>query len=76
MKEEAAQIQTTTRDFTWRLIETAPTDGRQVLACFKGQFSWVIFTAAAAPQSGGGVWAPGHATPTHWMPIPEPPHEG
>lgn len=61
---------------TWQLVATAPIDGRKVLACFKGQFDWVIFTASAMPQTHGGVQAPGHAAPTHWMPMPEPPREG
>jgi len=33
----------------WKLIETAPKDGRKVLACFKGQFEWLIFVAHAYP---------------------------
>lgn len=57
---------------TWEPVATAPTDGREVLACFKGQFRWVIFIAHAHSS---GVRAPGHAPATHWMPMPEPPEE-
>ena len=59
----------------WQPCATAPDDGRKVLACFKGQFEWVIFVAYATRKSHGGVYAPGHASPTHWMPLPEPPEE-
>lgn len=55
----------------WRTIESAPKDGRQVLACFIGQFEkHVVFVAHANPD---GCYAPGYASPTHWMPLPEPP---
>ncbi len=54
----------------WLPIETAPKDGRDVLAAFQGQFRWVMFTAQANPQ---GVVAAGYASPTHWQPLPAPP---
>jgi hypothetical protein len=57
----------------WKLIgDDTPTDGRVVLAAFKGQFRWVIFTAYAYP---GRVHALGYAKPTHWAPLPDPPNE-
>lgn len=59
----------------WEPVATAPTDGRQVLACFKGQFKWQIFIAYARQKSHGGVQAIGYATATHWMPMPELPEE-
>lgn len=55
----------------WQPIKTAPKDGRQVLACFKGQFEWIIFLAHAT--SAHGVMASGHAAPTHWMTLPDSP---
>lgn len=54
----------------WQPIETAPKDGRKVLAAFKGQFAWMMFVAIAGPF---GVSEPGYAAPTHWRPLPEPP---
>ena len=57
----------------WQKVESAPTDGREVLAAFRGQFSWVMFIALAHPLSHGGLRADRYAKPTHWMPLPEPP---
>lgn len=58
----------------WFTVDTAPTDGREVLAAFKGQFDWVIFIAHAygAPY---GVHAIGYAKPTHWTHMPNDPEE-
>jgi hypothetical protein len=50
-----------------------PGVGTKVLACFKAQFEWVMFTARMTRHD--GVYAPGYATSTHWMPLPEPPAE-
>lgn len=50
-----------------------PTVGDEVLACFKGQFSWVMFTAVSTHHH--GLVADGYASATHWMPLPEPPKE-
>jgi len=57
----------------WRRIseQDLPEIGQEVLACFKGQFQWVIFPAAMTRHE--GIFAPGHAKPTHWMPKPVPP---
>lgn len=56
----------------WKLVSDAPTDGREVLATFKGQFGWVYFIARANPALYGGVNALHHAKPTHWMPLESP----
>lgn len=55
----------------WKPIESAPKDGREVLACFVGQFGrHIVFVANANPDK---VERQGYASPTHWMPLPEPP---
>jgi hypothetical protein len=54
----------------WRSIETAPKDGSEILACFQGQFRWVMFVALAF---GADSNAQGYAKPTHWMPLPAAP---
>lgn len=62
----------------WRSIETAPKDGTRVLL-------WIVSESPyhedhAMPGVGhwtewnGGGWVRWHrGTPTHWMPLPEPP---
>lgn len=60
------------RKAIWARAEDAPTDGRYVLACFRGQFGWVRFIAHAGVA---GLFAPDYAKPTHWMDLPEPPNE-
>lgn len=57
---------------TWKSMDIAPKDGSEILCCFKGQFSWVIFIGRSYPQP-YGVVAPGYAPPTHWMPLPSSP---
>lgn len=59
----------------WQPIETAPQDGSEIFVCFPRQFGgWVMFTATAYPPPHGVKASTGHfATPTHWMPLPEPP---
>ncbi len=56
----------------WRPIETAPKEGQDVLACFKGQFEWVMFIAICGRF---GPKAHGYADPTHWMPLPDAPKD-
>lgn len=51
--------------------ENLPAIGDTVLAAFKGQFKWVIFPATCTLHD--GLYAAGYASPTHWMPLPEPP---
>lgn len=57
----------------WQTIETAPTDGRKVLAAFKGQFGWYVFVARAHKNAVVSQIGSGHALPTHWAPLPETP---
>ena len=52
-------------------IETAPKDGTYVLCAHKGGHINILqFT-----NIGGGYWRNEHGrwSPTHWMPLPEPP---
>lgn len=51
----------------WRLIETAPDDGRQILVGFAGQFEWFSYVAPAHGKNTGPF-----ALPTHWAPITPP----
>jgi hypothetical protein len=57
----------------WQTIESAPigrTSHDKILVGFMGQFHWVPFVAF---PNGPETQSPGHAKPTHWMPIPTPP---
>jgi hypothetical protein len=67
----------------WQPIETAP-DGC-VLVAFVDQFSGQVQLAVAERAFGGGEWVTNltdsndgticvYPTPTHWMPLPEPPN--
>jgi hypothetical protein len=53
----------------WQKIETAPTDYREILCGFQGQFRWLSFVAVAR---GADTQQAGYARPTHWTHI-EPP---
>jgi hypothetical protein len=68
-----AELEAQLAALDWREITETdlPEIGQQVLACFKGQFQWVIFPATMTRHQ--GVFAVGHAKPTHWMPMPAPP---
>lgn len=61
----------------WQPIETAPHDGRQVLATWAD--SWPNSPHMEAVYQHGGVWYYAydgdahHRPPTHWMPLPAPP---
>lgn len=74
---------------TWQPIETAPRDGRLILVfdrrtgspragCRRGRGSMVAWYDLGSWQSHeldspwGGSYCP---TPTHWMPLPEPPED-
>ena len=52
----------------WRLIETAPNDGEQILTGFRGQFNWRYFIDPARGADTGQHQP--HARPTHWQPLP------
>lgn len=65
----------------WQPIDTAPKDGTRILVydafyagriavCqFDSYFEWVERGADYATE----VWGLGEMSPTHWMPLPEPP---
>ena len=59
----------------WQPIETAPKTGKEILFFSGGLIRIGFFDSARA-----GVWSvwPGRAraraSPTHWMPLPEPPN--
>ena len=66
----------------WRPIETAPHDGRTVLAYFPAQAGHAARQDVIAVYWtgwGGGrretAWSGAklHAKPSHWMPLPDPP---
>ena len=57
---------------TWQPIETAPTDGTDVLVT-STDGAWVLIGYCR-----GGSWMYGEErdiSPTHWMPLPEPPEK-
>lgn len=67
---------------TWQPIETAPKDGTVVLVFAPDASEPRVFTAQFNDYGEGGAdWfdacdcasLPILATPTHWMPLPEPP---
>lgn len=71
---------------TWRPISTAPTDGREILACESGfldcgdPFHWMDVVQFLQPNRGADGWysvggerGPPSCEPTHWMPLPAPP---
>ncbi len=71
----------------WQPIETAPKDGKHFLGTKNLGVGygwrryiccWYDFKKSFGAQFGiaeGGIWHPldGKNTPTHWMPLPEPP---
>jgi len=80
---------TTKEAIGWQPIETAPKDGTLVLASFKyrddrlwagfhvvgwrnGWGQWVTTTSIGFDNTGDES---DNAYATHWMPLPEPPHE-
>lgn len=61
----------------WQSIETAPKDGTRILAASDGHVFGVIAWGGKRPPCwksraafGESLWG----SPTHWMPLPEPPH--
>lgn len=61
---------------TWQPIETAPKDGTLILAAWDKSQAVSIVSYAKEP-TGGFFWLTDDdcfvSTPTHWMPLPEPP---
>lgn len=57
----------------WRPIETAPTDGSEVIVYVPRRLGHLI--AGARNTTGLQWWSRnlGDLKPTHWMPLPEPP---
>ena len=51
----------------WQPIKTAPTDGKQILTGFQGQFDWRYFIDPAHGDD-TGINQP-HARPTHLVPV-------
>lgn len=58
-------------DKPWALAKDARKDGKQVLACFRGQFDWVYFVAYARTD---GVLLDGYAPAEYWQDLPTPPY--
>jgi hypothetical protein len=62
----------------WQPIETAPKDGTWVLGYFPmlgvSQMKWFSYGSYTEHWMRFGGWTPVD-NPTHWMPLPEPPHE-
>lgn len=69
----------------WQPIETAPKDGTALLGKdVAGDWPFVMKWEGEPRAPNGGYWAyceallsdvAGEATPTHWMPLPDPPKE-
>ena len=67
----------------WQLIETAPKDGTEILGWLKeGKLAVVSFKVTKSQSFVGELrdsksWWKGNVTctPTHWMPLPNPPKE-
>ena len=61
----------------WHKVEDKlPEYGETVLAAFKGQFHWVMFTANLCNINGViRLAAQGYAEPTHWTSLPAAPEE-
>ena len=61
----------------WQPIETAPKDGRWVLVFIPEAYNWHYGERHCAKwvsrESGWSMPGIGGLSPTHWMPLPEPP---
>jgi len=70
----------------WRTIESAPKDGTEVLGCFAFKVPGGVYRIGwvADGYLDGDEWvfssfpldADEYSAPTHWMPLPTPPHGG
>lgn len=58
----------------WQPMETAPKDGTVVLGCDQKDSDYFPFSMRWEPthEWGDPRWD-GQYSPTHWMPLPEPP---
>jgi len=59
----------------WQPIETAPKDGTHVLLRSRKNHLADGCWITANSQCGGWAWAYLLQEPTHWMQMPEPPHD-
>ena len=63
----------------WQPIETAPKDGRQILATWKQTWDDLCPHIEVCERGAYGSWLYTYdgdapcAPPSHWMPLPEPP---
>jgi hypothetical protein len=61
----------------WQPIETAPKDGRRIIAWFGANSEKYAESVYWLPEGGCWVWSQDgdspRTPPTHWMPLPEPP---
>jgi len=63
---------------TWKPISSAPRDGTDILIYDAGTGSYEVSSYwTDTPRYWDGNWGDGEYehTPTHWMPLPEPPKE-
>ena len=63
----------------WQLIETAPRDGTVILGYADGEMAtveWCDLGKYWSLMVEGSYAEDGEWTPTHWMPLPDPPNEG
>lgn len=78
-RDEVIEAARAYREMQWRPIESAPLDGREVIV-FDSEDSAFPFIAhyRRTPEFG---WFRDFAprigvNPTHWKPLPQPPHQG
>jgi hypothetical protein len=62
-------------DMEWQPIETAPKDGSLVLGFGPHEQRRTYIEAIQHYRGKWTItWMDGYGEPTHWMPLPEPPH--
>lgn len=64
----------------WKRIETAPKDGTRILVWERGRIFEVSWGDAFLADSNGPIFGwmtegTSEKHPSHWMPLPEPPHD-
>jgi hypothetical protein len=59
----------------WQPIETAPKDGTRILVCQRMVRGEMVFRSVRITHwwFSFGRWNMTRGTPTHWMPLPDPP---